>query len=257
METGFDVFLFVPISFRNYSEFPEGYGLVGIASQSANGFDPYSFRADRLLHPEYWIGVSGGCEGCIKFMTKSTPLAGREKIRELTDFNLSCLTRLLPCTAESDIMPSAWRQYQEELPSRRARWDAFDQCKVPLEFFGREYGNIEVVDVISRQTARPSDTAYLAARLRVDRILKGQTLWPLSKPQDAMVYDRGEAISGWSSTNMVIGKRYIMNAYIGKDESGKNIVAIDDCGLVPYNEQNLSAIQKGIDASLARHIPEK
>jgi hypothetical protein len=32
---------------------------------------------------------------------------------------------------------------------------------------------------------------------------------------------------------------------------------LDNCGVVPYNEQNLSAIQRGIDASLARHIPEK
>jgi hypothetical protein len=221
-ESKYDIFLVVPFSPRNYSEFPAGYALVGIASQSADGFDPYSFRADRLLHPEYWIGVTGGCEGCIKFMTEFTPLAGREKIRELTDFNLSCITRLMPCTTEADLMPTAWKQYKEELPSKQARTVAFDQCRVPLEFFGREYGNIAVVDVISRQTTRPPDSAYLAVRLRVGHMLKGQTQWQLSKPEDAMAYDRGQAISGWSSTDMLIGKRYILIASIGKDEAGKN-----------------------------------
>jgi hypothetical protein len=31
----------------------------------------------------------------------------------------------------------------------------------------------------------------------------------------------------------------------------------DNCGVVPYNEQNLSAILRGIDASLVRHIPKR
>jgi len=254
-ESRYDIFLVVP--FPTARERSGGYSLVGIASQTINGFDPYSFREDRLLHPEYWIGAPGGCEGCIKLMTEFTPLAGREKIHELTDFDLSCLTRLLPCTKESDLMPSAWRQYQTELPSQQARRDAFDQCKVPLEFFGREYGDIAIVDVLSRQRARPSNNAYLAVRLRVDRILKGQIQWPLNQPENAMVYDRGEAITGWSSTDMVTGKRYILIASIVKGEAGKNIVAADDCGVIHYNEQNLSAIQRGIDESLARHLPER
>jgi hypothetical protein len=233
-----------------------GYDLIGITSQSAYGFGP-NFRVDRLLHPEYWIGVTGGCEGCIKFMTQFTPLAEREKISELTDFNFSCITRWFSCTSEADIMPPAWRQYQKELPSRQARIDAFNQCKVPLEFFGREEENIAVADVISRQATRAPDSVEITARLRVARILKGGIDWPLNKAEDAMVYDRGQEIQGWSSTDMVAGRRYILLAEIGKDESGKKEVALNNCGVIPYNEQNLGAIQRGIDASLARHIPEK
>jgi hypothetical protein len=246
----------VSVFFGNSRVSTGGYDLIGIEWQSANGFGP-NFRTDRLLHPEYWIGVTGGCLGCIKFMTEFTPLTGREKIRQLTDFNYSCITRWFSCTKEADIMPSAWKQYQEELPSRQERIDEFDQCNVPLEFFGREEENIAVVDVISRQMIRAQYGAQLAVRLRVTLILKGQIQWPLNKDVDAMVFDRYVDTLRWNSTEMIAGKRYILLADIGKDESGKNEVAINDCGVIPYNEQNLSAIQRGIEASLTRHIPER
>ncbi|MGA3371172.1 MAG: hypothetical protein ABSC48_05365 [Terracidiphilus sp.] len=246
----------VLVLFGNSREAAGGYDLIGITSQLADGFGE-NFRTDRLLHPEYWIGVTGGCEGCIKFMTEFTPLAGREKIRELTDFNFSCITRWFSCTSETEIMPSAWKQFQQELPSRQARLDAFDHCTVPLDFFGLEDENIAVADIISRQAIRAPDSNYLAVRLRVTRVLKGQIRWPLNEPEYALVYDRGGGTQRWNSTNMSSGQRYILLAYIGKDQSGNNEVAIDNCGVIPYNEENLAAIQRGIDASLARRLPEK
>jgi hypothetical protein len=246
----------VLVIFGNSRDSTGGYDLIGIESQSANGFGP-NFITDRLLHPEYWIGVTGGCLGCIKFMTEFTPLAGREKISQLTDFNFSCITRWFSCTKEADIMPSAWKQYQEELTSRQAREDAFDQCTVPLEFFGSDDENIAVAEVISRHAIRAPYGAQLATRLRVTRILKGQIKWPLNKAEDAMVYDRYVDTLRWNSTEIVAGKRYILLADIDKNHSGNNEVAINECGVIPYTEQNLSAIQRGIDASLARHIPER
>jgi hypothetical protein len=56
---------------------------------------------------------------------------------------------------------------------------------------------------------------------------------------------------------MVAGKRYILFGEFQIDQSGKQILVLDNCGVVPYNEQNLSAIQRGIDAYLARKIPER
>jgi hypothetical protein len=190
-------------------------------------------------------------------MTEFTPLAGREKIKELTDFNFSCITRLFSCTTESDIMPSAWRQYQEELPGQQAREDAFDQCKVPLEFFGREDENIAIVEVMSVHAAPAQFGPQLAARMRVTKFLKGQIQLPLNKPQDAPVYDREGSTERWNSRDLLAGHRYILLADIAKDQSGENEVAINDCGVVPYSDANLSAIQQGIDESLVRRIPER
>jgi hypothetical protein len=91
-----------------------GYGLFGHAAQQPE-FGPYQFWPQLKLHPDYFIGKPGGCEGCIKLMTFSLPTAPPAKIEELTDFDLSCITRWFPCTTEADIMPSAWKQYQAEL----------------------------------------------------------------------------------------------------------------------------------------------
>jgi hypothetical protein len=246
----------VLVLFGNSRDPVGGYDLDGIEWQNAKGFGP-NFRESRLLHPEYWIGVTGGCEGCIKFMTEFTPLAGREKIRELTNFNFSCITRWISCVKESDIMPMAWKQYREEESGRQERMEAFEQCKVPLEFFGLEEENIAIVDVISRQANRSPDNAELAARLRVVRPLKGRIEWPLNKVEDAVVYDQYIDSRKWSTSDLVAGQTFILLGEIGKDQTGKYEASLDNCGVVPYNEQNLSAIQRGIDASLARHIPER
>jgi len=111
--------------------------------------------------------------------------------------------------------------------------------------------------VISLHPIHAQYGPQLAARIRVRKILKGQIQLPVNKPLDAQVYDRSIATQRWNSTDILAGQRYIMLADIDKNESDKIVVAIDDCGVVPYNEQNLNAIQRGIDASLARHLPDR
>jgi hypothetical protein len=239
-------------SFRLHAD-----GLIETAT-AVNDFVPYEFRAERMLHPEYWIGKNGGCTGCIQFETGFTPLAGRSKIRELTDFNFSCITRWTACTREADVLPAAWKQYQDESAKLRDQWDAIGDCKVPLEFYGSEGYNIAVADVISRQgpMASGGNTDW-SASLRIVRNLKGQLPWPQNEALTASESGEGEEIHGWGSIDMLAGKRYILFGELQEDQSGRKALVLDNCGVVPYNEQNLSAIQRGIDASLARHIPER
>jgi hypothetical protein len=229
----------------------EGYGLVGKAMQSAK-FRPFEFRDQRLLHPEYWIGKPGGCEGCIKLVTGHTPLADKAKIDDLTDFNFSCITRWSQCTTEAEIMPIAWKQYQQELPGNRAREEAFERCDVPLEFMGREYQDIAIVQIIASQTLRQPNHIENVAKLRIIRSLKGQT--PLSPDKAAYfsIFDRGQGVPGWGSTDLNAGKKYILMGSFGEWNSGGKLLALDDCGVEPFNDQNLAAIQRGINASLVR-----
>lgn len=230
------------------SRFQLYMGLLIGRETAVNEFEPYQFRSDRLLHPEYWIGVNGGCTGCIKFETEYTPLAGREKIRELTDFNFSCLTRLFSCKTEADIMPAAWRQYKEEGPGREARRQAFEQCTVPLEFFGRELENVVVVDVTSRLgSTSPDGSDNSSERLHVIRTLKGQMPWLQNKVLTASNAGNREEIHGWSTTTLAAGKQYILFGELEDNySSGQKALVLDDCGAVPYTEQNLAAIQRGI-----------
>jgi len=238
-------------------EMDTGDLLFGRAN-AVNNFDPYFAWNQRILHPEYWVGKNGGCTGCIKFETGFTPLAGRDKIRELTDFNFSCITRILACTTEADIMPRAWKEYQEELTGNEDRMNALEYCKVPLEFYGREDISIAVVDVISRPGPMASGgSTDWSARVRIIRSLKGETPWAKDKILTASESVQGEEIHGWGSTDMLAGNRYILFGILDKYPSGKKVLLLDNCGVVPYNDQNLSAIQHGIDASLARHIPDR
>ena len=64
------------------------------------------------LHPNYLICGLMGVAGWVYF----TPDTNAPDIHRLMDFNLSCLTRILPCRTQLDIMPKAWAQYLAERP---------------------------------------------------------------------------------------------------------------------------------------------
>jgi len=240
------------------SSYQLDFGEIFGRATAVNDFEPYENLNLRLLHPEYWVGSPGACTGCIKFETGYTPLAGREKIRELTDFNFSCITRILPCNTEAEIMPTAWNQYQEELPDRHSWEDSFENCTLPLELYGREERSIAIADVISRKGEMPTGSNISwSTQLRAIRSLKKKMPWPEDQILTASESYQGEEISGWSSTYLLAGKPFIIFGEFQEYPPGKKVLLLDNCGVVPYNEQNLSAIQRGIDASLARHIPEK
>jgi hypothetical protein len=233
------------------------FGEIFAEARAVNEFEPYWERGQRMLHPEYWIGSPGACTGCIKFETGFTPLAGRKKIHELTDFNLSCITRIFPCSTEAEIMPTAWKQYEEELSGNEARWNQLRYCSAPLEFYGRENETIAIADVIFRQGPLASGgSTDWSARLRIIKGLKGELPWPPNKVLTASGSGGDEEIHGWDSADMLAGKRYIILGEF-QEYRAKKALMLDHCGVIPYNEQNLSAIQRGIDASLARHIPER
>jgi hypothetical protein len=239
------------------SSYQLAFGELFARANAVNEFDPQFAGDQRMLHPEYWVGKNGGCTGCIKFETGYTPLAGKEKIRELTDFNFSCITRWSPCATEAEIMPTAWKLYQKELPGKDARMNALMECKVPLEFYGREDDNVAIANVISRHGPMASDgSTDWSARLRIIRNLKGEMLWPHNKILTASESGGDEEIHGWGSTDMLAGNRYIIFGEF-QEYRTKKVLVLDSCGVVPYNDQSLSAIQRGIDASLARHIPER
>jgi len=247
---GFSLFLEVPAG--RSREYPAEHGLVGHATEYSAGFDPYNFREQRLLHPEYWIGKPGGCEGCVKLDTGFTPLAGERKIMDLTDFDLSCITRWSQCATEADILPLAWKEYEEEEPGDEVRERAFEKCEVSPEFFGREYQDIVIAQILSSQMLREPNRAENVIELRIIRSLKGTTPpLPETRPY-VIVLDKGQGVPGWNSTDLVAGKQYILMGSFGKWGGSGTFLALDDCGAVPYTEQKLAAIQRGINISLGR-----
>lgn len=221
-----------------------------------------NFRAERLQHPDYYAEKypeTYQCEGCIRFETGFTPFAGRDKIRELTDFNFSCITRWRPCTTEAEVMPSAWKLFEAELPYKESFRKALNECKVPPEAFGREDHTIVIADVISVQgPIRTGNWTAWSARLKIARSLKGQLPWPQSKILRASNEGQNEDIYYWRGVpEIAAGGRYILFGNLTEDQTGRPELSLDGCGVVSYSDQNLSAFQRGIDAALARHIPQR
>jgi hypothetical protein len=229
----------------------------GIA-RAVDDREALDYLPERWPHPDYYAEKHPGCNGCIRLETGFTPLAGPEKILELTDFNFSCITRWLPCTTEADVMPSAWQLYQEEQPRKDDLRKAFEKCNVPLEFFGQESHSIAVFDVVSRQGPKPKeDNSDSFAGLRVVRGLKGHMPWPDNKTLTASSESEGEEVFWTGTPDLIAGKRYILFGDIADGSVGENIFWLDACGVVPYTDENLNAIQHGIDEALARHLAER
>lgn len=220
-----------------------------VSTPSALGYE-----ADRWQHSDYYAEEHPGCEGCVLFEAGSTPFAGREKIRELSDFNLSCISRWTPCTTEADVMPSAWKLYQEERPRRAALEKAFNDCEIPLDFYGRERRAIAVADVLSRQGPTPQGKRGSSARLRFVQGLKGQMPWPTNKTLTASSESLGEEVFWTGKPDLEAGRRYILFGDIADGSVGESVFWLDVCGIVPHNEQSLTAIQRGIFASLNRRL---
>jgi hypothetical protein len=220
-----------------------------VSTPVALGYD-----AERWQHPDYYAEKHLGCDRCVLFETGSTPFAGREKLRELTDFNLSCITRWSPCRTETDLMPSAWKLYQQELPRKSALLKAFRDCDIPLDFYGRETNAIVVADVLSRQGPTPLGDEGLSARLRIVRSLKGQMPWQKNTILTASNDSQGEEVFWTGKPNLEVGRRYILFGNITDGSVGESVFWLDPCGIVPHNDDRLTAIQRGITASPDRHL---
>lgn len=248
--TGTRFSLFVEVLPEGPGRSEHGYGLIGSVVESLR-FDPYVYRAQRLLHPNYWIGKPSGCEGCIAVQTGLTPAVDRAKASELTGFNFSCITRWNQCTREADIMPAAWRQYERDLQSNEGREQAFEKCEIPLEFLGRESLDIAVIQV--------SDQFLLKEPRHIEKVIKLKDFHPLKgiKPEFLpsrnwlSVYDRGIGIPGHSALDITPGKKYIALGSLGNWGGGGNFMTIDDCGLIPFSRPNLAAIERGISSAPA------
>lgn len=209
-------------------------------------FDSLWLFPQRMLHRDYWLGKLGGCEDCLRFDTEYTPKTAPGEVAKLTDFQFDCITRLIPCTGEADLMPSAWREYQDELPRYPSLLDGWDQCRIPLDLLAVEFADISLVEVRSLQDSHAQRYEEIHGRFRLQRVLKGDTNWPLNKTLEGYAYDRGPASSRNAATDMEAGKRYIVIGPLGTDKSARNVIAVDSCGLIPYTPENLAAIQRGI-----------
>lgn len=132
-------------------------------------------------HPDFKAGRPSGCENCMAIDITYSVTAKDDLIRQLTSFDLSCITRWKPCLFPEDIVPAA-RPWHIYLPYDRPHSEEqapASACDIPLWALGRDAIVILSVDVSSSATKRYeyNGTPYEMAKVRLRQILKGSSSW--------------------------------------------------------------------------------
>jgi hypothetical protein len=223
---------------------PDGYFLEG----SADFVSRFRFSsAGPFWHPEYEIGTPGACHGCKHIYARFTAFADPAFVRQtLDDFNLDCLTRYHLCATEADIMPKTWKALGRE----RARGfpdEAWEHCSFPMEMVGRDSFSVAIAVVASARSTMEYSEPRKLATFHIEKWLKSSPDDFATRSIESDVASGVIFASGDDQLKIVVpGSRFIL----GFDEPiNRNLDAsssISPCGIIPLNEQNLAAVQRGV-----------
>jgi hypothetical protein len=207
-------------------------------------------------HPEYVIGRPGGCEGCEAIYARYTPFADPSEVNRLLNFNLNCLTRLIPCRHRGDIMPANAKLMSDE----EARLDAklqternpADSCFSDPEFLGRDRANVVTARVVS-VTPQRSEFGEVQVQLRLIERLKNGTFWRDGSTRSANL---PSIVAGSSSNDMrppQPGEDLLLAIPSAFPGQPMNVVNVAPCDAIPLSSENLRATQRGIALDI---VPE-
>ncbi|HEV2578560.1 MAG TPA: hypothetical protein VGU25_15250 [Acidobacteriaceae bacterium] len=229
---------------------------LGSNLDQENGPRPVMGDEEQLArHPDYKAGRPGACEGCVLAEVTFTPYLAPSTLRELTAYNLSCLTRLVhPCVNLPDVLPIArewhfypWTEGGVKTPEKPASVKA---CDVPLYAVGRDADKVAVVDVLSRGTkkdvyvypAGDRTDEHETATVQIRSTLKGKAIWPDGAivKAEPKVYDENEPSE--AGEHFQPGKRYIM---IAEEAEDRFHFITPWCGVFEDTPEARQELQKG------------
>lgn len=215
-------------------------------------------------HPDYKIGRPGGCEGCesVEF-TYTAALAHSEVVR-LTNYDLSCLTRIRACKEISDLLPAGrdWHFYDgDHMGPKLSGGPGLIPCRAEPRALGRD---AEVIlEVEPTHTVQKVDTdwpghprPYEVTEVKVIRLLKGDLHGPSS---EALLI---EPFSGSDqdtppelSEHLVPGHRafVLLNESHGYQPDGH--FEAPRCGVLEATPANLAALKAGMAQEITVRHP--
>jgi len=229
------------------------YELIGRV-QSIPAFHHRYYRdAEFLLHTDYEIGRPGGCTACVEGHVWFTPYAAVGDVRRLMDFDLSCMTRWRNiCRTQSDILPSAWAQYQQEESSFANSTGRPTPSPRFVETLGRDATTIAVVQIgnIDRHNEpnefvevdghfQPTGKTYVEqrAKARVLQVLKGDLL---HGGQDVTLQASEPELPFHDSEHLIVLLDPIWT------EKADNLFVVESWQALPPTPENLDLIRTGM-----------
>jgi hypothetical protein len=231
-----------------------GDDLIGLADGVTRFWENESWlsmmpqRNYLVHHPEYTAEIAGICSGCRAVNAHFTPLADPVVVWQLLDFNLDCITRWFECKTPVEIMPGTVRLYEQDKAAPQRPDAPKDRCGLPLEVLGRDYKYVAIAEVVSARTIQEPDGSYRWFRFRPIVSLKNHAVpqVPTIGKDDYVEPLEAHLAGGGPVVDLKPGTRFILLFESPFDEHDTVTIGADKCGFVSYSDQNLTAIQRGI-----------
>jgi hypothetical protein len=245
----------------------DGYSLIA-TSRAASRLTDYRnwplIGSNQLVeHPHYVVTRPGGCSFCLMANVTFTPDTPLAEMRQLTTFNLGCLTRLLPCRYLEDIYPAAeeWHLYDGTLggrpePANKASYPTEQPlgCRVPLFARGREADWIFSVAAVQESQERRPGEVVETAKVRLESILKGSTTY---KPGQVL-----EVVSrSWRNytpfeieTPLTPSQHFLLLPLDPRDKS--HPIELERCLVLPDTPEIRAQLQQGINENDTLKYPD-
>jgi hypothetical protein len=264
MEHGTVTFATFQISMENFSRPNDAHlyyctnrpeGLEGVLTGEAVAISHFSLRDDwegLTLHPDYLIQVRPPRQGDsppVTILSESGPHADLAAVARLANFDLSCLTRLIPCRQPADLMPEAAEQWAKEAP-QLAEVRKRQVCSPDmLALMARDAGRAGVVEVTRSRTEHHAYWGFgpdLVVRMVQD--LKPASDWEIGEIHELVMVDAYTDRAGaFLPAEVGPGNHFIM---LAESELYYRWVITYRCGILPLTPANLSLVQNAIAGNL-------
>ena len=246
----FELMLDVPEGKGN----PKGFEYQLIARAASASRLPDHFGGI-LRHPDFEVGTPGACHGCKEVYSRFTPFADPSYMHEvMTDFNLSCLVRRIPCSSQEDVMPATWKRVEAERNQDRGEAIAqLEACDFPIEMLGRDSQNVAIANVVSSHWVndewfpekRQSTIFHLTRQLKGNPSFgsrdQAEPGWP-APLYNSSQEDREKLLQHGNSFILTFDDPLAPN----------QMLQITECGIIPLNERNLAAVERGIQQDIVQ-----
>jgi hypothetical protein len=233
------------------------------ASPGSSGSDesPNMVGADEELgaHPNFVVGADGFCSGCETISLAFTPQIAQDELVRLTSFDLSCLTRVWPCSQLSELAPALMRADAANLrdvPRNSVH------CTTPAWALARDAGVIWLVDTLDTSQVLDPNPPYGEAaslveqdQVRLVKTLRGVSRIPaqtilLFRPYSGVEYE-ARAVP----EHLAKGHRYIVFPSPAGDWV-KDGAEAWRCGVIEDTPANELSVKRGIAVDDHLRAPE-
>jgi hypothetical protein len=201
------------------------------------------------VHPDFIVGPRGFCTGCETISLDYTAHIAPDELARLTSFNLSCISRMLPCTHLAALAPALMR---EDAANLRDVPRNSVPCTTPAWALARDAEAIWLVDALDTSRVLdpnpiPGETPSVIEqdRVRVVRVLKGS---PRNLPQTTIQFRPYSGVEYQARAvpeHLVPGHRYIVFPFPDSVMLKEGAEAWR-CGVIDDTEANELSINQGI-----------